>query len=136
MSPKDRKTILVVDGNILMRQLLAEALSPGDRYNILMSETGAQALQQSNKFKGEIHLLLADFQPTGMTGIELATAVTIERPQLQVLLISGFPDGMLVLNEGWHFLPRPFIASQLRTLVDGLVLPHGKSRFSAVKPLQ
>jgi FixJ family two-component response regulator len=53
----------------------------------------------------------------GMSGIDLATEMTIERPHLQVLLMSGFPAGMLVLNEGWHFLAKPFIGSQLRALV-------------------
>jgi hypothetical protein len=44
--------------------------------------------------------------------------------------MSGFTDGMLVLNEGWHFLAKPFITSQLRTLVSGLVLPDNPTRFS------
>jgi hypothetical protein len=34
----------------------------------------------------------------------------------------------LVLNEGWHFLAKPFILSQLRTLI-GLVAPETNSRF-------
>jgi YesN/AraC family two-component response regulator len=60
----------------------------------------------------------------GMSGVDLATAMTIERPKLRVLLMSGFVEETLVLNEGWHFLPKPFIASQLRALVVGLVFPN------------
>jgi hypothetical protein len=37
--------------------------------------------------------------------------MTMERPKLKVLLTSGFPGGMLVLNEGWHFLTKSFINS-------------------------
>jgi FixJ family two-component response regulator len=59
-----------------------------------------------------------------MSGVELATALTHERPGIKVLLMSGFPDGMLVLNEGWHFLAKPFIASQLCALVAGLIVTH------------
>ena len=44
--------------------------------------------------------------------------MTLDRPALKVLLMSGFTGGMLVLNEGWHFL-KPFITSQLLTLVSG-----------------
>jgi YesN/AraC family two-component response regulator len=66
----------------------------------------------------------------GMSGVDLATAMTRERPQLKVLLMSGFPEGMLVLNEGWHFLAKPFVASQLRALVTGLVSPDKASKFS------
>jgi DNA-binding NtrC family response regulator len=66
-----------------------------------------------------------------MTGIELATAMTAERPELKVLLMSGFDGGMLVLNEGWHFLPKPFIPSQLRALISGLASPDKpNARFS------
>ena len=68
--------------------------------------------------------------PGGMSGVDLATAMTIERPKLKVLLMSGFPEGMLVLNEGWHFLAKPFINSQLRALVVGLVSPEKESKFS------
>jgi two-component system cell cycle sensor histidine kinase/response regulator CckA len=79
----------------------------------------------------EIHLLLADFQMPGMTGIELATKITAQRPEIKVLLMSGFTGGMLVLNEGWHFLPKPFIPSQLRALIVGLVSPDEPSKYAA-----
>jgi hypothetical protein len=35
----------------------------------------------------------------------------MERPKLKVLLMSDFPGGMLVLNEGWHYLMKPFVPS-------------------------
>jgi hypothetical protein len=54
----------------------------------------------------------------------------LDRPQLKVLMMSGFTSGMLVLNEGWHFLAKPFIPSQLRALILGLVFPVGGSKFS------
>ncbi len=41
--------------------------------------------------------------------MDLATQITLARPKIQVLLMSGFPGGMLVLNEGWHFLAKPFV---------------------------
>jgi len=64
-----------------------------------------------------------------MSGVELATAITIDRPKIKVLLMSAFPAGMLVLNEGWHFPAKPFIHSQLRALISGLVFPDQDSRF-------
>jgi len=97
-------------------------------YDILTAGSGEEALQQSKDFKSEIHLLLSDLQMEGITGIELATQITAQRPKIKVLLMSGFTGGMLVLNEGWHFLPKPFVPSQLRTLVAGLISPD-ESRF-------
>jgi DNA-binding NtrC family response regulator len=126
---KEQRTILVVDDetNILA---LVSAILANDEYNILTASTGAKGLQQSREFKGEITLLLSDFQMPGMSGIDLATAMTLDRPQLKVMLMSGFR--MRILNEGWHFLRKPFVASQLRSLVMGLVFPGKQSRFSIV----
>jgi hypothetical protein len=49
--------------------------------------------------------------------------MTLERPKLKVLLMSGFTERMLVIDKGWHFLAKPFISSQLNASVVGLV-PH------------
>jgi DNA-binding NtrC family response regulator len=125
-----KKTILVVDDEPAVLSVVSDVLEDIE-YNILTASTGAKGLQQSREFKGEIDLLLSDFQmPGGMSGVDLATVMTLERPQLKVLLMSGFPEGMLVLNEGWHFLPKPFVTSQLRALVAGLISPEKKSKFS------
>jgi len=125
-----KKNILVVDDEPKVLSVVAEVLKDGE-YNILTAGTGSMGLQRSREFSGEIDLLLSDFQmPGGMSGVDLATAMTLERPQLKVLLMSGFPEGMLVLNEGWHFLAKPFVTSQLRALVVGLVSPERKSKFS------
>ena len=124
----NKKTILVVDDDAIILSFVAECLAVN--YDVLTAASGEQALQQSKDFKDEIHLLLSDLQMPGMTGIALATQITAQRPHLKVLLMSGFSDGMLVLNEGWHFLPKPFIPSQLRTLVAGLISPN-ETRFKA-----
>lgn len=126
----DQKTIFVVDDDPAVLKCVVALLADHD-YHILSWGSGAEALVQSRAYRGEIHLLLSDFQMPEMSGVELATAMTVERPQLKVLLMSGFPGGMLVLNEGWHFLAKPFIASQLRALVAGLVSPDMPGRFSA-----
>jgi len=106
-------------------------LAESREFNVLMATSAALALQQSKEFQGDIDLLLTDFEMPGMTGIELATAMTIDRPRLKVLMMSGFVGGMLILNEGWHFLPKPFIPSQLHALIVGLVYPDKESKFNA-----
>jgi DNA-binding NtrC family response regulator len=123
-----KKTILIVDDDATILSLVAKSLA--EKYNVLVANSTKEALHQSKEFKNEIHLLLTDVQMAEMTGIDLATLITAERPAIKVLLMSGFTGGMLVLNEGWHFLPKPFVPSQLRTLVASLIAP-GKSRFEA-----
>jgi len=126
---RQKKTILLVDDDAALLDSVRGFLD-GD-YNVVSAMSGQEALQKSKTFKSEIHLLLSDFQMEGMTGIELATQLTAERPEVKVLLMSGYPAGMLILNEGWHFLPKPFVASQLLALVVGLVSPDKASKFAA-----
>ena len=128
MEPEDQRTILVVDDDPEVLALVSGLLTGS--YNVLTACSGVSALQLSRDFQGEIRLLLSDFQMPGMSGIELATAMTADRPGLKVLLMSGYTEGILVLNEGWHFLPKTFVTSQLRALVTGLVFPDEVSRFS------
>jgi CheY-like chemotaxis protein len=110
-------TVLVVDDEPLVLSLVSEILG---QYHILTATNGREALERAEHFDGEIQLLLSDFEMPGMSGMELATQITIGRPDIKVLLMSGFVGGMLVLNEGWHFLAKPFVPSQLRSLVDGM----------------
>jgi CheY-like chemotaxis protein len=113
------KTVLVVDDDPAILAFVSGFLN--GQFNILIANSGIEAIQRSEEFKDEIHLLLTDFSMGSMTGIELAIKLTERRPNIKVLMMSGFPEGMLVLNEGWHFLAKPFIESQLRTLITSLI---------------
>jgi CheY-like chemotaxis protein len=123
-----RKTILIVDDDPLVLKVVSTALAVGN-YDILNAWNGPEAIRQAREHGGTIHLLLSDFQMPGMTGIELATSICKERPEMRVLLMSGFDGGMLILNEGWHFLAKPFIPSQLRAIVANLL--NGGKPFNA-----
>jgi CheY-like chemotaxis protein len=126
-SAKSQKTILVVDDDAMILAFVSELLRDGG-HTLLTASDGEHALERARSYEGEIHLLLSDFQMPGMSGIELATEINLARPHIKVLLMSGFTGGMLVLNEGWHFLAKPFVASQLRSIVTSLLFPE-KSRF-------
>jgi len=128
-APQNQRTILVVDDDPAVLKCVSAILA-GDDYRVLTASSGADALRRSREYKSEIHLLLTDFQMPTMSGIELATQMSVERPRLKVLMMSGFTGGMLVLNEGWHFLAKPFVCSQLRALILGLVFPDKNFRFS------
>jgi len=119
----NQKTVLIVDNDKAVLRTVSAILADGN-YKVLTASSGSEAIQQSKSYQSPIDLLLSDFQMTGMNGMDLATRMSRDRPQLKILLMSGFTDGMLVLNEGWHFLAKPFIPSQLRTLISGLVFPE------------
>jgi DNA-binding NtrC family response regulator len=96
-----------------------------NNYEVLAAESGEDALKAMKKHRGEIHLLLSALDMPGVNGLGLAAQVSMKWPDLKVLLMSECRGGTLVLNEGWHFLPKPFVASQLNALILTLVAPVG-----------
>jgi len=120
-----QKTILLVDDDAGVQATVSRNLK--DYYNILIASSGVEALQRSRDFAGEIHLLLTDFIMAGMNGVELASQITVQRPEIKVLLMSGYANGTLALNEGWHFLTKPFNPLQLRLLIADLTSPRPMS---------
>ena len=65
----------------------------------------------------EIHLLITDVVMPGMNGKKLADLLSMERPALRVLYVSGYTDQAVVrhgvLEEGIAFLSKPFDLLQL-----------------------
>jgi response regulator RpfG family c-di-GMP phosphodiesterase len=87
------------DGSLTDWLSFVSGFLAGSNYSVLAARSGEEALQQSKDCKYEIHLLLSDFQMPGMSGIELATQMNLERPQLKIVA-DGVSTGLLVLNEG------------------------------------
>ena len=54
----------------------------------------------------------------GTSGPELAKKLKELRPEMRVMLMSGYPEGMLVLNYGWYFIKKPFIGAALMGRVN------------------
>ena len=113
MNSNADKTILFADDDGPLRSFVA-ALLVKVGYTLIIANDGVDALQKAHAHEGVIHLLLSDVEMPGMTGIELAIQVNRERPLTKILLISGLESGMLVLNNGWQFLPKPFMADMLK----------------------
>lgn len=126
----DQKTILIVNDDPDNLDSLAALLLEAD-YKVLRADNGVEACRQSKDYKNEIHLLLASFQMAEISGVELAKKIRGERPQLKVLLMSGYTEGMLSLGEGWRFLAKPHVDSDLRDLIGALL---SRSEAPAVIP--
>lgn len=119
MSPPDgnvQTTILLVEDEQPVRSFV-RCLLTKEGYTIIAAVDGLDALDKAGKHDGAIDLLLSDVEMPRMTGIELATQFFHVRPDTKILLMSGMPSGLLLLNEGWQFLPKPFMAAMLRAKI-------------------
>ena len=57
-----------------------------------------------------------------MAGPDVAHRIKKHRPEMRVMLMSGYPDGeMLFLNYGWHFIEKPFLAAKLVERVNDIL---------------
>jgi DNA-binding response OmpR family regulator len=114
------KTVLLAEDEQPVRTFVFQMLTKAG-YSIITAVDGQDALQKSRHFEGIIDLLLSDVEMPNMTGIELATQLQMDRPEIRVLLMSGMPSGILLLNEGWQFLPKPFMSNLVKERIHHLL---------------
>lgn len=127
-SPKLRNTILVVDDDSEIRAFVSGLLVQSG-YAVLMAASGEAAIHQSRDYQGKIHLLLSDIDMPEMTGIQLGAKIYLERPDIEVMLMSGGAAEVFVLPGGWYFLPKPFVP--LRLLDNISTILHSRSKCAS-----
>jgi signal transduction histidine kinase/CheY-like chemotaxis protein len=108
--------ILVVDDDDQVRRYVTASLRDL-RYDIIDAANGAAALDVLRAER--IDLLVVDFAMPGMNGAEVARAARELRPNLPILMISGYADTAAVesaLGPG-RLLRKPFNVSELSAAV-------------------
>jgi PAS domain S-box-containing protein len=114
------ETVLLVEDETLIlhatRAMLEEL-----GYKVLTADTPVEALRQVKAHSGEIQLLITDVIMPEMNGRDLANSLTDIRPSLKCLFASGYPANVIahrgVLDEGVHFIPKPFSMQSLAVKV-------------------
>jgi len=128
----DRWTILIVDNEISIIRVLSEYLR-GRGFNIMSAMSGEDALRQVRACAEPIHLLLCDIQMPGMSGIDLCNTLERERPQTEIVLMSGSMPDVDLSDKAWHFLLKPFPLSRLAEEITAAVSGKPQRRLSANK---
>lgn len=86
-------------------------------YGVLPAATPEKALMMSEKYGGEIHLLITDVIMPGMNGRELTEKLRSSRPGLKTLFMSGYTANVIahhgVLDSGVNFVAKPFSKKEL-----------------------
>lgn len=120
------ETILLVEDDktiLKMGKAMLERLG----YRVLTSDTPSKAIDIVQDYGDEIVLLITDVVMPKMSGRDLATAIISQHPQIRSLFMSGYTADMIdhngVLDEGVHFIQKPFSRNELACKVRD-VLNH------------
>ena len=122
------ETVLVVEDEQSVRDLAVKSLRR-QGYRVLAAANGEEALARAAADEGTIHVLLSDVVMPGMTGPELATRLLAQRPDLRVLLMSGYAGDAVKGDLGdAKLIAKPFSTTALaRAVRESLDVPLAKA---------
>jgi PAS domain S-box-containing protein len=118
------ETILLVEDEEQVRDLARRVLERVG-YTVLTAADAESATAIADRRGGHIHLLVTDMALPQLSGRELAARLSIHRPAIKVLYISGTNDASIarlrLLEPGITFLEKPFSLDRLlRTVRQAL----------------
>lgn len=116
-APKVR--ILLVDDDAEVRTVTAAYLTEMG-HRVVEAADGSSALDIL-KADDQLDVLIADFAMPGMTGTDLADKVREVRPDLGILLVTGYADPKR-LPDGYLMLHKPFSRTDLAAKVTEAAL--------------
>ena len=123
------KTILVVDDNEAVCKYVVAVLERA-HFHVLSADNGNNAIELAKQTVERIDLLLSDVDMPLMSGPDLGETLKKTRPDLHVMLMSAGADGnLLVLNYGWAFIEKPFIAKKLVEMVTDVLHSPDRSQL-------
>jgi signal transduction histidine kinase/ActR/RegA family two-component response regulator len=110
------ETILLVEDDEATRAVTRRLLSKRG-YVIIEARNGVEALKALESHAGRVDLVLADVMMPEMTGSELSERLAAERPDLPVVLMSGYADHdvayMTRRSRSRTLVEKPFTAAAM-----------------------
>ncbi len=118
--PEGTETVLIVEdeGSILS---LGKSILQRLGYRVLTSSRPSEAIRLAEACDGHIHLVITDVVMPEMNGRDLAERLIRIKPGMKCLFMSGYAADVIarrgVLDEGLHFIPKPFSVRELSETV-------------------
>ncbi|HEX4341029.1 MAG TPA: ATP-binding protein [Polyangiaceae bacterium] len=124
---KGSETVLLVEDEDQVRAVALNILKRRG-YRVLVAQNPVEAEALCDSHPEPIQLLLTDVVMPEMSGPDLAERLTVKRPSMKVLCMSGYTDDSIVrhgvLKTGIAYLQKPFtpatLSKKVREVLDGL----------------
>ena len=120
LSQRGNETILLVEDEpaiMKMTEMMLKRLG----YTVIAAGTPGDAIQFAQNHDKKIDLLMTDVVMPEMNGHDLSKNILTIHPNIKTLFMSGYTANVIahhgVLDEGIHFIPKPFSVEQLGTNV-------------------
>ena len=117
-------TILVAEDEDTVREILSQTLRRAG-YTVLEAADGAQALELAQKTSDALDLVITDLIMPRMGGRELTRRLRAVRPDMPVLVVSGYTaettQPRAGLGDECTFIQKPFTRAELLKCVGGLL---------------
>ncbi|GFE61398.1 response regulator [Geobacter sp. AOG2] len=120
----DKRTILVVDDEVMVRQMLQECLEDYG-FNVLTATDGLEACGLFTKEFARIDLLVSDVLMPKMNGFYAYQMMCRIKPGLKAILVSGYPNGLETVSDGSvnapEFMSKPISPKELLVKIHGML---------------
>jgi CheY-like chemotaxis protein len=97
--PRGNETVLIAEDEEPVRRQLRRFLEQCG-YQVLEAAGGSEAVEIAVRHPGPIELLITDLAMPGVSGVELARRLRIQREDLRVILLSGYSQEMYARETG------------------------------------
>lgn len=116
---KNTTTLLIVDDEAMIRNLLEKILSK-EGYKILTAKDGLEALEVMESSK--VDIVISDMKMPRMNGLELLKRIKKERPDIGVVIMTGYGDTYTVkdalLLGADEYITKPFKSYEMLMIVE------------------
>jgi len=117
--PEERPSILVVDDEPIIREVLSDYLA-SQGYSVQTAENGAQALQEI--MKKRYHLMMTDLKMPVMGGAELLDELVRRKIQITVIVMTAYATVETAIqtmkNGAYDYIMKPFKIDEITLMVE------------------
>jgi two-component system cell cycle sensor histidine kinase/response regulator CckA len=130
-------TVLLVEDERALRKLTRNMLLEMG-HMVLEAEDASHAIEIAKQTDSPIDLLLTDVIMPGMSGWALAETLSPQHPEMRILYMSGYPDGVIEkrgnTRAGISILRKPFTQDELIQRIEdaAIGIPGNSTIGSAV----
>ena len=123
--------ILLVEDEEGVRELVTRALRENG-YIVFKSKNSKDALDVFEREKRNFHMALCDVVLPDQSGLQLADQLLSRKPELRILLSSGYTDEKsqwsVIFKKGFRFIQKPYTIPNLLHAIKEILEPSLKAK--------